>query len=93
MTKSRPTDSIIEYPCEFGIKAFGKADSDFKQTVINIVKKHVENNTIDDDAIAEKNSKDGNYLSLTITIQAQSKQQMDAIYQDLSDEPLVLLAL
>lgn len=93
MSKSRPTDSIFEYPCEFGIKAFGKAESNFKNTVINIIKRHVENNLIDDRAITEKNSKDGNYLSLTVTIQAQSKQQMDAIYQDLSDEPLVLLAL
>jgi len=93
MSNSRPTDSIIEYPCEFGIKAFGKADSDFKPAVINIVKQHVENNHIDDSAVGEKKSKDGNYISLTVTIQAQSKQQMDAIYQELSDEPLVLLAL
>lgn len=93
MSNSRPTDSIIEYPCAFGVKAFGKADSDFKQAVITIVKKHVEGNHVDDSAVSEKNSKDGNYISITVTIQAQSKLQMDAIYQDLSDEPLVLLAL
>ena len=93
MSNSKSTDGVIKYPCEFGIKAFGKADSDFKQTVINIVKQHVEGNTINDHEISEKKSKDGNYLSLTVTIQAQSKQQMDTIYHALSDEPLVLLAL
>jgi hypothetical protein len=38
-------------------------------------------------------SKAGTYLSLTITIVAQSREQLDAIYQELSSHPLVLMAL
>jgi putative lipoic acid-binding regulatory protein len=43
--------------------------------------------------IQKKPSKDGNYMSITVTIEAQSKKQLDAIYQDLVDHPHILYAL
>lgn len=89
---TKPTsDTLLKFPCEFSIKAMGKVDTDFECTVIAIVRKHYPQ--LGEAAVVSKLSKNKNYLSLTITITAESKDQLDAIYQDLTDHELVLVAL
>lgn len=84
--------NIIEFPCAFTIKTFGKATPEYEVAVLEIIKKHI-TEPLKEDAIRQRYSKDKNYLALSITLQAQSKEQMDAIYQDLTKEPLVTMAL
>lgn len=84
-------ESLLEFPCEFAIKAMGKSDIEFDVLVIEIVRRHAPD--IYERAVTTRPSKDGNYLAVTVKVQATSKQQLDAIYQDLSDHPLVLMAL
>lgn len=83
--------SPIEFPCDFIIKVMGKSDSDFEEQVIAIVKQHYPE--LKDDAVSKRPSKDNNYLAITVTIYAESKEQLDALYQDLSNEPTILMAL
>lgn len=93
MTTLEPTStSLIEFPCAFTIKTFGKATPEYETAVLTIIKKHA-NDSLNENSIRQRYSKDKNYLALSITIQAQSKAQMDAIYQDLTKEPLVTMAL
>jgi putative lipoic acid-binding regulatory protein len=93
MSKSCPPEeeSLIEFPCEFPIKVMGAAIPEFHTTIDKIVKKH------DPEFLPEetkqKNSKTGKYTSLTLNIHAKDKAQLDAIYQDLTDNELVLWAL
>jgi putative lipoic acid-binding regulatory protein len=89
MTKT--TDSIFEFPCEFSVKTFGKSTDDYQKAALAIVHQHVPN--LPEDCLSERPSKDGNYIALTITFTASSKAQLDAIYQDLSDNEHVVLAL
>lgn len=84
--------TFLEFPCAFTIKTFGKPTSEYEVAVLAIIKKHLAE-PLKEDAIKQRYSKDKNYLALSITIQAQSKQQLDAIYQDLTKEPLVMMAL
>lgn len=84
-------DTPIQFPCDFLIKIIGKADSDFEKTAIQIVKNHFPN--WDNTKLEKKFSKDNNFLSLSITVHALSKPELDALYQALSDEPLVVMAL
>ena len=84
-------ESALQFPCEFPIKAFGVAEKDFPNLVFKLIKKHVKG--LKKNAMESKHSKKGNYLSVTITITAQSKEQLDAIYQDLTKEEKVLMAL
>jgi uncharacterized protein len=84
-------DTLLEFPCQFAIKAMGKNDGGFDVTIIEIVRRHVPD--LYENAMSTRASKDGNYLSVTFTIQATSKSQLDAIYQDLSSHPQVLMAL
>jgi uncharacterized protein len=83
-------DTLLEFPCQFAIKAMGKNNLEFDLLVLEIVRRHLVDK---EKAVTTRPSKDGNYLAVTVLIQATSKQQLDAIYQDLSDHPLVLMAL
>ncbi len=91
MSQPSNTDTFFEFPCQFPVKAMGKTNIELDLLVLEIISRHVE--TISKDAVATRPSKDGNYLSVTVTIEASSKQQLDAIYQDLHDHPHVLMTL
>jgi len=84
-------ESLIEYPCDFPIKIMGKTQLDFAQTTISIVKHHAPD--FDETTIEVRKSKGGNYLSITCTIRATSRDQLDALYQALTDHPMVSVVL
>lgn len=85
------TETLFEFPCQFSIKAMGKSRDDFDAIVVEIVRRHV--NDIREGAVSTRPSKAGTYTSVTVTIEASSRAQLDAIYQDLTDSPDVLMAL
>jgi len=82
--------STISFPCKFPIKVMGPATEEFERAVLTIIRQHVTN--ITEGALKANTSKKGNYLALTITIQAQSKEQLDNIYRDLTAHELVIMA-
>lgn len=84
-------ETLLKFPCQFPIKAMGKSNLEFDLLVIDIIRRHAPD--LHQQAITTRPSKDGNYLAVTVIIQATSKQQLDAIYQDLSDHPQVLMTL
>ena len=91
LTTKELTDSLIEYPCDFPLKIFGKQQSGFAQAVLEVVTKH------DPGFLASsmemRASKTAKYVSLTCTIRATSRVQLDATYQDLCDHPMVTMVL
>lgn len=84
-------DTFFEFPCQFPIKAMGRVDVELDLLVIGIIGRHAPG--IEPDNVKTRPSKDGNFMAVTVTIEATSKRQLDAIYQDLTDHPLVLVAL
>lgn len=84
-------ETLLEFPCEFPLKAFGHSSDSFPLTVYAIVQRHVPGVTVD--AIHCRKSQGGKYDAVTITFTATSKRQLDAIYQDLTACPDVLMAL
>ncbi len=84
-------DTLLEFPCDFSIKAMGLATPDFDALVVEIVRRHAPD--LGEGAVQCRASKEGKYLSVTVTITATSKQQLDSIYQDLTDHELVLMSL
>ncbi len=83
-------ETLLEFPCQFPIKAMGKTGLELDLLVVEIVRRHA---SINEGAVTTRPSKDGNYIAVTVIIEASSKQQLDAIYQDLSDHPHILMAL
>jgi uncharacterized protein len=84
-------ETLLEFPCEFAIKAMGKSNLEFDLLVIEIIRHHAPG--LYEQSVTTRPSKDGNYLAVTVRIQATSKQQLDSIYQDLSSHPQVLMVL
>lgn len=83
--------TLFEFPCDFPIKVMGRRTDDFRSLVLGIVQKHTGN--IEPANIEERPSKDGKYLSLTCTFKAQSKDQLDALYRELTTCERVLIVL
>jgi len=83
-------ETLFEFPCEFPLKVMGRTCDEFEPAVITIVNKHVDN--LGEGAVKTRPSGKGNFVSLTITFEAQSKTQLDALYQELHDcEHVVML--
>lgn len=83
--------SVMEFPCSFPIKMMGHDSPDFHRTVRAIVEKHA--GPVDDHAIQSASSRKGRFVSVTITVLAQSQEQLDAIYRDATAHADVLMAL
>ena len=86
-----PEEGLLEFPCSIAIKAMGKAEADFDAHVTTLVRRHVSN--LSEGAVRTRPSKKGNFLSVTVTIEAESREQLDKIYQDLTDDARILMAL
>lgn len=84
-------ETLFEFPCEFPIKAMGLSCDEFEIAVIEIINRHVED--LCEGALRMKPSKNGKYTAITITITAHSKDQLDAIYMDLTACEHVSVAL
>lgn len=85
------SDTLFQFPCDFPLKVMGRKSDDFRSIVIGIVQKHV--GTVEPGKIEERPSKDGNYLSLTCTFQAHSREQLDDLYRELTSCERVLIVL
>lgn len=83
--------SYIEFPCQFPIKAMGKASEELHLHIFEIVKRHAPDTH--ERAMKHRASKNGKFISVTVTIEATSRAQLDAIYQDLTDSEHVMMAL
>jgi len=84
-------ESAIEFPCSFPIKMMGHNLPEFRATARKLVEKHA--GTVDDDAVQESLSRNERFVSVTVTVTATSQQQLDSIYQDVTDHDDVLMAL
>ena len=96
---SETKDTLLVFPTAFPIKAMGRmkatetdaANQNFAQTVLEIVQKHAPD--FDATTMELRPSKNGNFISVTTTINATSKLQLDDLYRELSSHPAVLMAL
>jgi hypothetical protein len=82
---------LLGFPCDFPIKVMGRAEAGFEEGVVAIVRRHVPE--LGEGAVQVRDSRGGNYLSVTVTIRAENRAQLDAIYRDLTADERVLMAL
>jgi len=83
--------SLIEYPCDFPIKILGHTRAGFAQAVLEVVRRHAPD--FDGASMQMKASKRGKYLSVTCVIRATSREQLDGLYRELCDHPMVVMVL
>jgi uncharacterized protein len=84
-------ESLIVFPCDFPIKVMGLRQHGFAQAILEVVKQHSPD--YDASSVEMRSSREGKYLSLTITVKATSQQQLDDLYRDLCDHSMVSMVL
>ena len=83
--------SPLAFPCDFPIKVMGRKERGFAQAVTEIVLKHASD--FDPATVEMRPSRQGKYLSVTCTVRATSREQLDALYRELCDHPSVVMVL
>ena len=84
-------ETLLEFPCAFPLKIMGLAQDDLAQQVLGVVHQCVPD--YDGKDMEMRASSSGKYVSLTCTINAQSKAQLDDLYRALTSHPLVKVVL
>jgi putative lipoic acid-binding regulatory protein len=82
---------LITFPCTFSLKVMGANQDDFESLVLEIIQKHASIAT--GGAVTSRLSQGGRFLSVTVHIMAESQEQLDAIYRELSAHERVLMML
>jgi uncharacterized protein len=83
--------AIQEFPSEFPIKVMGRQGSDLRALTQVIIERHA--GPVADATVKTRTSADGNFLALTYMVLATSREQLDAIYRELTACKSVLMAL
>ena len=86
-----PEQSLIEYPSRFPIKVLGANVEGFSEAVVAMVRSF--DPGFDAASVETRPSRAGNYLGLTVTITATSREQLDELYRTLSTHPMVKVVL
>ena len=84
-------DSALSFPCDFPIKMMGRDTPEFRMLARALVENHT--GALADSAVQVATSRNGRFVSVTVTITAMSQQQLDDIYRDVSSHADVLMAL
>jgi uncharacterized protein len=82
---------LMHYPCDFPLKVLGQTQTGFAQAVIEVVKRHAPD--FDGATVELRASNRRKYLSITCVIRATSREQLDGLYQELCDHPMVVMVL
>ncbi len=85
------SDELFQFPTDFPIKVMGRDSESFRTLTLAIIERHA--GPVAAENISERKSSKGKFLALTYTIRAESRAQLDRIYQDLTDSGVVLVAL
>jgi uncharacterized protein len=83
--------TLQEFPSEFPIKVMGRHDSDLRALTQAIIERHA--GPLTETSVRTRTSSDGNFLALTYLVHATSREQLDAIYRELTACKSVLMAL
>ena len=82
---------LLQFPCSYPLKVMGKNTHEFYAVVSAIIGSHLTGSG--DATYHSTTSSGGKYLSVTATFQAQSEEQLAAIYKELNQSALVLMTL
>ena len=84
-------EELLQFPTDYPIKVVGRPSPEFRAHIHAIVLKHVPN--VEADRISERLSENGNFLSISYMIRAESREQIVALAKDLTAAEGVLMVL
>ena len=81
----------IEYPCAYPIKVMGLREEGFVACIVEVVKQH--DPLFVPETITFRESRNGKYLSVKITITATGPDHIQALFNDLKATGRVVMVL
>lgn len=91
MTRDLHTENLIDFPCDYRLKAMGRQSETLVETVLSITRKYAPDTPQDN--IELKHSKKSRFVSVNVTFYATSQEQLHNIYAELKDHPEILMTL
>ncbi|MBI5255545.1 MAG: DUF493 family protein [Burkholderiales bacterium] len=91
MREIPPEQSLISYPSAFPIKVMGEQVAGFVDAIVSVARQF--DPGFDAATVEQRPSSGGRYLSVTITITATSREQLDELYRTLTTHPMVKVVL
>jgi putative lipoic acid-binding regulatory protein len=86
MAENITEENLLEFPCDFPIKVMGETSDAFAATIVEVIK--AIDPTFDASKVDMRASTGGRFISLTCTVHATSRAQLDDIYRALTSHPL-----
>ena len=83
--------AILEFPCCYPLRIIGFTDKDLPSRVSSIIKRHSPAFTSSNLEIRE--SRSSRFMSVRVSLQAQSASQVESICEDLLADRLVKLVI
>lgn len=84
-------DDLIEFPCDYPVKAMGYSDDGFEDHVLKLVSKHAE--LTEPRQISSRASSGGKYTSITVSVYARSREHLELIYAQLKEDEKIVYIL
>lgn len=84
-------EDILEFPCDFPVKAMGYATEDFEEYIVSVVTRHA--SLAKPRQVSTRESSGGRFLSVTVSIEARSREHLELIYSDLKSDKRVVYIL
>lgn len=84
-------ESLLRFPCDFPIKIMGAGDFDLRWLAVGLIRRHAPD--LDEARVRVRDSRTGRYQSVTVVVRARAREQLDAIYRELSGHPQIALVL
>ena len=88
---SEEPESLLKFPTDYPIKVVGRPSPEFRAHIHAVVLKHAPD--VEPDRISERLSENGNFLSISYMIRAESREQVTALATDLAAADGVLLVI
>ena len=82
---------LLDFPAQFPIKVMGRQHKDFIHVIGDVVRKHIDQFSNDDLKVSK--SRNGNFISLTVTVTVESRDQLEKLYMALADHEMVKIVL
>ena len=84
-------ESLLEYPCDFPLAVIGMNSAEFPGFVMDIVRKHVPH--LEEENYTLHPSRNENYISVRVNFIAESREQLDDLYRELTRQDCILWVL
>lgn len=91
MVDENETQEVFDFPCRMKIKAFGNAGEGFAAHVLDLVRQELPDTG--DQALSQRNSRNGKYQSISVDVMIADRPQMERIYRLLHEDDQILTSL